>query len=170
MSKLIIIRGNSGSGKSTLAKRLQAKIGMKTSTLLLPQDFLRREILYTKDGFDTQTITLLINLLDYGKQKCEYVIFEGILKSDWYKPVFIEAVQLFNHEIYAYYYDLSFEETLKRHSTRSKSLEFGESEMRRWWNEKDYLENIDEKILTEDDSLESVLYLICSDLNLLEDD
>ncbi|MFI3172181.1 MAG: uridine kinase, partial [Eubacteriales bacterium] len=145
----------------------QEKLGKESSTLLLPQDMLRREILYTRDGFNTRTIPFLINLLTYGKQNCEYVILEGILTASWYHPVFIEAVKLFSNEIYAYYYDLSFEETLKRHSERSKSLEFGEMEMRKWWNEKDYLPNIKESILTEDDSLESVFHSICSDLGLL---
>ncbi len=166
MSKLIIIRGNSGSGKSSLAKQLQEKFGKETSTLLLPQDMLRREILYAKDGFNTQTIPLLINLLKYGKQHCEYVILEGILKAEWYDEVFFEAVALFSNDVYAYYYDLSFEETLKRHRTRNKSLEFGESEMQSWWNEKDYLTNINEKFFTKEDSLESALYTICNDLGL----
>ena len=167
MSKLIIIRGNSGSGKTTLALKLQEKLGKETSSLLIPQDLVRREMLYTCDGFDTETIPLLINLLRYGKQNCEYVILEGILKESWYNPVFTEAVKLFNKEIYAYYYDLSFEETLKRHSGRNKSLGFGEMEMKRWWNEKNYLQTISEKLITEADSLESVLHSICSNLKLL---
>ncbi len=167
MSKLIIIRGNSGSGKSTLAKKLQEKLGKETSSLLLPQDLLRREILHTNDGFNTQTITLLISLLNYGRNNCDYVILEGILKAEWYDKVFVEAYTLFSDEIYAYYYDLSFEETLKRHRSRNKSLEFGEIEMRRWWNEKDYLKKINETIFTNDDSLEKALYTICNDLALL---
>lgn len=169
MAKLIVIRGNSGSGKSTLALQLQKKLGKETRTLLLPQDLLRREILYTCDGVDTEMIPFLISLLTYGKQNCEYVILEGILTESWYEPVFKEAVKLFENEIYAYYYELSFEETLRRHSGRSKSLEFGETKMRQWWNEKDYLRNIKEKIITEADSLESVFHSICSDLKLSQD-
>lgn len=40
--------------------------------------------------------------------------------------------------MYAYYFDLPFEETLKRHQTKSNCHEFGEEEMRRWWKEKDF--------------------------------
>ncbi len=167
MSKLIIIRGNSGSGKSSLAKQFQKNLGKETTSLLLSQDLLRREMLYANDGFNTQTIPLIINLLKYGKQNCDFVVLEGILKADWYDAVFKEAVLLFDKDIYAYYYDLSFEETLKRHSKRNKSLEFGEEEMRSWWNEKDYLQNIKEKIITENDSLENALYSISNDLGLL---
>lgn len=47
VATLIIIRGNSASGKSTIAKQLQAELG--EDTLLLSQDYLRREMLGTKD-------------------------------------------------------------------------------------------------------------------------
>ncbi|HEN2617547.1 TPA: AAA family ATPase, partial [Streptococcus agalactiae] len=43
VATLIIIRGNSASGKSTIAKQLQAELG--ENTLLLSQDYLRREML-----------------------------------------------------------------------------------------------------------------------------
>ena len=57
---------------------------------------------------------------------------EGILNAKWYRPLFEEAVILFGTDIYAYYYDLPFEETLKRHETKAERFEFGEKEMRRW--------------------------------------
>lgn len=56
VATLIIIRGNSASGKSTIAKQLQAELG--EDTLLLSQDYLRREMLGTKDGENTTTIPL----------------------------------------------------------------------------------------------------------------
>ncbi|MCH5339689.1 MAG: zeta toxin family protein, partial [Acetatifactor sp.] len=49
MSKLIILRGNSGSGKTSVAKELQRQIGR--NTLILPQDTVRREMLWAKDGY-----------------------------------------------------------------------------------------------------------------------
>ncbi len=33
----------------------------------------------------------------------------------------------------AYFWDLPFEETLRRHATKDKADEFGEAEMREWW-------------------------------------
>ena len=33
-------------------------------------------------------------------------------------------------------FDLSFEETVRRHNTRNR--EFGEKDMRRWWREKEF--------------------------------
>lgn len=51
-SKLILIRGNSGSGKSTLAKALQHELD--SGTLLIPQDVVRREMLWVGDQKGTK--------------------------------------------------------------------------------------------------------------------
>lgn len=162
MSKLIIIRGNSGSGKSSVARALQKRIGR--NTLLIPQDTVRRELLWAKDGSDTPALPLLIDLLRFGYENNEVVILEGILYADWYKPLFETAAELFGANIYAYYYDLPFEETLKRHKTKGSKLEFGETEMRRWWKDKDYIGFIPEKTITKELSLEETVDLILSDI------
>ncbi|MCH5340189.1 MAG: kinase [Acetatifactor sp.] len=164
MGKLIILRGNSGSGKTSVAKELQRQIGR--NTLVIPQDTVRREMLWVKDGYDTFAIPLLICLLQYGHRNNEVVILEGILNSKWYRPLFEEAVKLFGMDIYAYYYDLPFEETLKRHETKTERFEFGEKEMRRWWIEKDYLGIIPEKTISEEMSLEAVVQMILSDVQI----
>lgn len=164
MSKLIIIRGNSGSGKSTLAKELQHKIGR--NTLVISQDIVRREMLWAKDGVNTNALPLLKNLLKYGYDNCSYVILEGILYSDWYKPLFDYAKELFGDNISAYYYDIPFEETLKRHKTKQVKFDFGEEDMRRWWREKDYIEIINETIITKEMTIEQALKIITTDIEL----
>lgn len=162
MSKLIIIRGNSGSGKSSVARGLQKRIGR--NTLMLAQDTVRREMLWARDGKDTAALPLLTTLLRYGYENNEVVILEGILHSQWYKPLFETALQLFGADIYAYYYDLPFEETLRRHETKAQKLEFGETEMRRWWNEKDFIGIIPEKSITKDISLDTAIEMILLDI------
>lgn len=166
MPKLISIRGNSGSGKSSVAKALQRKFGR--NTLMIPQDTVRREMLWAHDGNNTAAIPLLISLIEYGYANSEITIIEGILNSEWYKPLFERAVQIFQAEnIYAYYYDLPFAETLKRHESKSNKFDFGEKEMRRWWNEKDYLGFMKEKTLTEKLTLDETVELILSDVQSL---
>ncbi len=155
MSKLIIIRGNSGSGKTTVARELQNRFGR--GTMILSQDVIRREILKVKDGIGTPACSLLIHMLQYGRENCEVVILEGILYKDYYKDLFAYAKKAYGSDIFAYYYDLPFEETLRRHETKPNRHEFGESDMRRWWNEKDFLEEIAEKVLTKEMSLEETV-------------
>ena len=162
MHKLIILRGNSGSGKSTVAARLQHLIGR--NTMLIPQDYVRREMLYARDGEDTPAMPLMISLLEYGHGHFDTTIIEGITRSDWYSPLFKRAKELYRSELYAYYFDIPFEETLRRHATRSKSNEFGEEEMRKWWNGRDYLRNIPEKTITVDMSADDIVKMILHDI------
>ena len=155
MSKLIILRGNSGSGKTTVAKELQKKVGR--NTMLISQDVIRREMLRVKDGESTLAIPLMKELLIYGNSHSDIVILEGIMYADWYKPLFKLAVQLYDTRIYAYYFDLPFEETLRRHQTKPNCNDFGEKEMRRWWREKDFSDILNETVITSDEDMESIV-------------
>lgn len=162
MHKLVILRGNSGSGKTSVAKELQKKFGK--NTLLIPQDTVRREMLCVKDGKDCAAVPLMINLLEYGCKNSEITIIEGITKADWYRPLFEAAVENFGENIFAYYYDLPFEETLLRHETKPNRADFGEEAMRRWWNEKDFIGIIPEKIITKDMSFSETADMIFNDV------
>lgn len=53
-------------------------------------------------------------------------------------PLFDMAIQEYGKDIFAFYYDLPFEETLRRHAAKPNRADFGEEDMRRWWNEKDF--------------------------------
>jgi len=155
MSKLIILRGNLGSGKTTVAKELQKKFGR--NTMIISQDMVRREILKVNDGPATEALPLMQELLIYGKKHSEITILEGIMYADWYQPLFECAVREFGDEIYAYYFELPFEETLRRHQTRSKNNDFGEEEMRGWWREKDYIGFMKENLITKEEVLENIV-------------
>lgn len=155
MRKLIILRGNSGSGKTTIAKELQNRFGR--NTMLISQDMIRRDILKVKDGENTPAIALMKELLVYGNIHSDVVILEGIMYADWYQPLFELAIQLYDNEIYAYYFDLPFEETLKRHQTKPNCHEFGEEAMRRWWREKDFSDILNEVSITSEKSIESIV-------------
>ena len=146
MKSLIVLRGNSGSGKTTIAKELQHKFG--GNTMYISQDMIRREMLWVKDGENTLAIPLLKELLIYGNKNSNVVILEGIMYADWYKSLFELARELYRENIYAYYFDIPFEETLKRHQTRAESEEFGEEALRRWWRERDYSDVLAEKAIT----------------------
>lgn len=157
-AKLIILRGNSGSGKTTTGKGLQKKLGH--GTMLISQDVIRREILFVKDGPETEARKLLLELSLYGKENCDIVILEGILNSQWYKDLFQKLSYEFKNKVFAYYFDIPFEETLNRHKQKPNAHEFGEKEMRRWWNEKDLLGIIPERLLGEELSLDEIVDLI----------
>ena len=163
MRKLVILRGNSGSGKSTVAKELQSMLG--NNTMLISQDMVRREILKVSDGKDTKALPLLKQLLRYGYDHSEVVILEGIMVADWYRPLFELAVSLYGEDVYAYYFDLPFEETVKRHKTRSKAGSFGEEAMKEWWVEKDYSDVLNESKIPEELSKENIVQMILNHIS-----
>jgi len=162
MTKIILLRGNSGSGKSTIAKALQEKIGR--GTLLISQDKIRREMLWEEHGQHSLAVDLLMNLVMYSNQKCDVAIVEGILYSATYSSLFKQIEELYTGQIFAYYFDISFEETLKRHSQKPYSHEFGEAQMRTWWREKDYLINMCEKKIHDNMSIDDIVELIYHDI------
>ena len=163
MQKLIILRGNSGSGKTTVAKLLQARIG--SNTMVISHDMIRMQILNVRgeEGV-VKSQALMIDLLRYGKRHSEVTILEGILPSKEYLSLFEVAIEEYNGNIYSYYWDVPFEETLVRHRTKPNRNNFGEEDMKRWWKEKDYLDTIPQTIIEKDLSLDDTVNLIYSDV------
>lgn len=155
MSKLIILRGNSGSGKTTVSKALQEKFGR--NTMLISHDMVRMQILHAKD---VEALPLIMQLLKYGRQNSEITILEGILPVEVYMPLFELDVREYGKDIFAFYYDLPFEETLQRHATKPNRADFGEQDMRRWWKEKDFINIIPEKIITKNLSVSDTIDMI----------
>ena len=160
--QLIILRGNSGSGKTATGKALQRKFGH--GTMLISQDVVRREMLFVKDGPDSEASQLLFELAAYGKKHCKIVILEGILNSKWYIKLFENLLKEFGNNIFAYYFDIPFEETLIRHQKKPNAHEFGEKEMRGWWNEKDLLDIIPEVCFHEELSLNEIVDIVYQDV------
>lgn len=162
VTTLIILRGNSGSGKTTTGKALQKKFGH--GTMLISQDVVRREMLFVKDGPNPEASQLLNELVLYGKKHCNIVVLEGILNSKWYRKLFLNLLAEFKNQIFAYYFDIPFEETLNRHKQKPNAHEFGEKEMRKWWNEKDLLGIIPEVFIHKELSLNEIVDMIYQDV------
>lgn len=161
-SKLIIIRGNSGSGKTTIAENLQSHLG--PGTLVISQDVIRRDMLKVADREGNLSIDLIRQIAEYGKDKCEFVIVEGILDKGRYGDMLRGLIRFYNKHVAIFYFDLPFEETVKRHLNRPKKLEFGEDSLRAWWMPRDFLEEDNEIILTSEMTQEEVLEKILSQI------
>ena len=144
---LIILRGNSGCGKTSTARLLQRQLGY--GTMLVSQDVVRREILRVKDSKNNPAIQLIYDLCMYGNKVGYTVILEGILSNKL-----------------VYYFDISFEETMRRHATKPNAHEFGELEMRRWWKEKDYLDFENEFLIRNDTSQEDLINMILKTMSI----
>ena len=103
-------------------------------------------------------------MVAFGYQECQYVIVEGIFQKAIYHSFFQEIIHLFEGNVQVYYFDISFEETLKRHSQRNKNQEFGVVEMKRWWLPEDYLGFPGEQRLSEQLSEKQIIRQILADI------
>ncbi|MEW4354932.1 kinase [Streptococcus pneumoniae] len=159
MATLVIIRGNSGSGKSSLAQALQDHYGRRT--LVISQDNVRRTMLREKVEPDNLSISLTETIARFGYEKDLLVIIEGFYETAVYGEMLERLRTLFAPRVFPYYYDLPFEETVKRHATRDKKDDFTAADMKRWWVEKDYLGWEEEEFLTAEVSLEMAMKRIC---------
>jgi adenylate kinase family enzyme len=162
-SKLIILRGNSGSGKSTVARQLREMSSRKV--MIIEQDVVRRNILKQKETDHETNIALMTRLVEFGLVHKYDIILEGILGLRRYGEMIRELCELIP-ESYLYYFDISFEETLRRHSTKPNAHEFGEKEMREWWREKDLINLPYEKIIPQEFSLEDTIDFICKETGI----
>ncbi|RKF52668.1 hypothetical protein BCY92_06495 [Bacillus wiedmannii] len=163
-STLIILRGNSASGKTTIAKQLQEHFGQ--GTLLVSQDVVRRDMLRVHDTMGNLSHDLLFEITKYGKGKCEFVILEGILNSRRYGDMLKELVHYFEGSAYTYYFDLSLEETIRRHNTREKRLEFGEDALRKWYNPHDTIKVCRESIFKDNMTQKDIFHTILNDITM----
>lgn len=168
-SKLIIIRGNSGSGKSTIARVVRDKLGQ--NTMLVPQDIIRREMLHVKDRIGNPTINLIPKVVLYGKEIGYNIVLEGILSKKLYGQMLNDLVTGFGKNVYVFYMDVSFAETLKRHDTKPNKHEYGSEKMKEWWLEKDYLGLSSERIIPEaysaDKAVRYILETVVNSSNLI---
>ena len=114
---------------------------------------------------NNQAVNLLETLVAYGFANCAVVIVEGIFYTDIYERLFWKIKQQYGDNIFAYYFDIPFEETIKRHATREKAQSFGVDEMKKWWRDKDYLADIEEKRIHKEMQINDIVEMVYRDVS-----
>ena len=85
------------------------------------------------------------------------------MRRDVYSNKLTELMVNFNGVVHVYYFDIPFDETLRRHATKPNAHEFGEAEMRQWWRSSDVLGVKEEQIFNEKMSADAMLRKILND-------
>ena len=160
---MIVLRGNSGSGKSCVARAIQEKIA--PHPVLIEHDQFRRKILKEHEGPDIINDQLILQTVQFALAHNRDVIIEGIMRVEYYKKLFDEIIDIHPNENYFYYFDIPFEETLRRHSTKN-NIDFGEEEMKQWFKENDILGYPCETIINANNSLDDSVKQIISETKL----
>lgn len=162
-SKLIVLRGNSGSGKSTVARALRDASSNRLA--IVEQDYIRRFILKEKETEGTNNVGLIRQTVEFCLEREYDVILEGILYFPRYGSMLQQLVEKCPNN-YFYYFDVSFEETLRRHATKPNAHEFGEKQMRGWYKPSQLTNFESEKIIPESFSIEEAVNKILVETGL----
>jgi predicted kinase len=129
---LVVLRGNSGSGKSTVAELIRDRVGTG-SCLVVSQDAIRRDMPGEDDAVGAANIALLEVIANWGLDRGLLVIVEGILNAGRYQRT-LERLGARSRAAHFFAWDLSFEETARRHDQRAKRGAFSVDEMRSWFH------------------------------------
>jgi predicted kinase len=156
MSKLVILRGNSGSGKSVIAKALFEQA--KKPTVLIDQDYYRFIFKPAGGKLNSKTIHKMIkaNVLTALNDGYD-VILEGIFNVKSWKVIFDEIFEEHKQQNFIFYFDISFEETIRRHRTKPNKDEWSEADMKDWYNDKDFMKYDFEYTIKEQLSKEEIV-------------
>jgi predicted kinase len=163
-TKLIVLRGNSASGKTSVATRIRNRYGRGIA--IVSQDNLRRTVLGERDMPDGANIGLIDTVARYALNHGFHAIVEGILYSGHYADVITGLREAHRGVSFCYYFDVPFEETVRRHAGKPQAAEYGAAEMSQWYRDKDLLEGGIENIIDAGSSLDDTVARIMRDAGL----
>jgi predicted kinase len=160
MEKLIIIRGPSGAGKSSIARVLTER--SDRPTLLIEQDQIRQKFNDQGPKANVPVWEMVEADTTIGLNNGFDVILEGILniQKDGQRKTLERILKAHPDENYIFYMDVQFDETLRRHATRNKNVEFGENEMKEWWDLSTPMDHLREVVISQPSSLEETVRTI----------
>jgi hypothetical protein len=161
-SRLLVIRGNSGSGKSAVAAGIRAARPEGT-VAIVGQDVLRREVLGTGGDLHGHATGLVDLTTRYALSRGFDVVVEGVLNADWYRDTLLRLVADHRGTSRCYVYDLTFDETLRRHAMKPVADAFGAAEMRQWWRGLQLVDGLEERVITKAEDLESTVGRVLAD-------
>jgi predicted kinase len=145
-TRLVVLRGPSGAGKTTVATAARARLGRGVG--LVQQDLLRRVVLREHDLPGGLNIALIATVARFSLDAGYHVILEGILSAARYGPMLRQLAADHRGRTTFFYFDVPFEETVRRHATRPQASEFTPEDMRGWYETSGPLGVSGEQIIT----------------------
>jgi hypothetical protein len=131
---------------------------------LIEQDYFRRIVLKEADVPDGANIGLISTTARYALDHGYDVILEGILSARRYAEMLGALRDDHLGESVFYYFEVSLEETLRRHQTRSKASEFSAEDMRGWYRPRDLLPVVLERRVAEESTLTETVSRILNEV------
>jgi predicted kinase len=161
-TRLVVLRGNSGSGKTTTAQEIRRRVGRGVAWI--EQDYLRRILLREHDRAGAANIGLIDQTARYALDHGYHVILEGILYSPTYGAMLRQLIADHAGVTGVYYFQLPFDETVRRHSTRPLAEVVTPEKMRDWYQPCDLLGVPGEQVIDSSSNLAGTVERVIGDL------
>ena len=157
---LVVLRGNSASGKSSVAREVRRRYGRGCA--LVEQDYLRRVILREHESSQVPGIApeFIDTTVRFALSRGYHVVLEGILSGARYAPGLRELIADHPGPSSVFYFDISFDETVRRHNSRPLSAEVTAEQMREWYAPRDLLGVSGEQVIPESSTFEGSVELV----------
>jgi len=126
-------------------------------------DILRREVLHSPDVDGTPAVDLIEMTARFALDRGLHVVVEGILYAARYGAMLRRLTAEHRGITRCYLLDVPFEETLRRHRTKEVAGEFGEEQMRSWWQDEPRVDGLDEQTIRAASTREETLAHILTD-------
>lgn len=165
-SRLVVLRGNSGSGKTSTARELRNRLGRGIAWV--EQDHLRRVVLYEHDVAGGINIGLIDQTVRYALDHGYDVVLEGIFHAAHYETMLARLNADHAGTTAHYYFDISLEETLRRHASKPVAKKVTADQLREWYRTRDLLGYTAEEIIGETSTLDATASRIISDLGWVQ--
>jgi hypothetical protein len=101
-----------------------------------------------------------------GSETTRLIVLDGILYADHYEVMLARLEREHRGPSLFYYLDISWDETIRRHATRSQASEFGPDDMRAWHRPRDLLSSVRERIIPETSTLQESVGRILAESGL----
>ncbi|MEU4161828.1 AAA family ATPase [Actinoplanes sp. NPDC026670] len=163
---LVIIRGNSGSGKTTTAREVRRRYGRGCA--LIEQDQLRRVLLREHGGLGDDAIApgFITATTRAALDSGYHVILEGILHTGEHATHLRNLAESHQGPVRCFYFDIPFEETVRRHRSRPELAHVTADMMRDWYTKRDLLGVPGETVIPQEASFEQAVTTVLHDSGL----
>ncbi|QNE22985.1 kinase [Kribbella qitaiheensis] len=159
----MVVRGPSGAGKSSVVEGVRAAYGRGVAWI--EQDHVRRMMFQEFDEPDGANIAAIGQLAELAMSRGFHTVVEGIMPTIRYGKMLGELVD--RHRAFVYFLDVSFDETVRRHATRTKASAFDAAAMREWYRGHDPLGRPGEVIIDETSTLDETVRRILRETGLV---
>jgi adenylate kinase family enzyme len=160
--KAIVIRGPAGAGKSTVALDvIQYFRNQSQNFAYIEQDYFNGTVCGRQANYRELVIQMMSQNVRACKSSGYNVLVEGILNTDYFSSVFDDIITCYGEDnVTFYYFDVSLNETKRRHMTRAKANDFSVDMLDEWYSAASHVNYDREVVLNETLSKEEAVKII----------